>query len=303
MTSSSRVEGTRAERRRGQGLVLGAAILWGTTGTAQALAPQGAQPAVVGAVRLAIGGAALLALARARGGFYSGTRWPLVATTLASGSMAAYQLFFFAGVALTGVAVGTVVTIGSSPVLAGTLALLARGERPSTRWAPATLLAVVGCSLLLTSGGSTAIDVGGILLALSAGLSYAVYAVSSKALLERKRPDAAMAAVFCLGALLLSPLLVTGDLNWLVQPQGMAAALHLGLIATAAAYVLFARGLSVTPVATAVTLSLAEPLTAAFLGIVLLGERLTLVPMLGIGLLLSGLALLALGPQPGRADG
>jgi DME family drug/metabolite transporter len=47
----------------GQWLVLTAAVLWGTTGTAQAFAPIGVQPVVVGAVRLAIGGLALLLFA------------------------------------------------------------------------------------------------------------------------------------------------------------------------------------------------------------------------------------------------
>jgi DME family drug/metabolite transporter len=75
-------------------------------------------------------------------------------------------------------------------------------------------------------------------------------------------------------------------------------ALHLGLLATAAAYALFSRGLSQVPVATAVTLSLAEPLTAGLLGVFLLGERLTAWALLGIVLLLSGLILIA--GQPAR---
>ena len=107
-----------------------------------------------------------------------------------------------------------------------------------------------------------------------------------------------MAVVFCLGAVLLSPLLFAADLAWLGQPRGLAVALHLGLIATAAAYALFARGLRAVPVATAVTLSLAEPLTAGALGVVLLGERLTGPAVLGIGLLFGGLALLSLGAAP-----
>lgn len=47
----------------GAAWVLAAAVLWGTTGTAQALAPTGASPLAVAAMRLAIGGAALFALA------------------------------------------------------------------------------------------------------------------------------------------------------------------------------------------------------------------------------------------------
>ncbi|MEZ4645709.1 MAG: hypothetical protein R3E31_23765 [Chloroflexota bacterium] len=47
----------RTEEGEGNGrfLVLFAAMLWGTTGTAQALAPPTASPAAIGAVRLALG--------------------------------------------------------------------------------------------------------------------------------------------------------------------------------------------------------------------------------------------------------
>lgn len=72
----------------------------------------------------------------------------MVPTALAAISMAAYQPLFFAGVARTDVAVGTIVAIGSPPVLAGVLGLVVHGERPGHGWAVATILAVLGCSLL-----------------------------------------------------------------------------------------------------------------------------------------------------------
>lgn len=287
----------RSRRQNGQCFVLAAAVLWGTTGTAQAFAPQGTQPAVVGAVRLAIGGIALLVLAATRGVLQGGKRWPVMATAFAAGSMAAYQLCFFAAVARTGVAVGTMVAIGSAPILAGVLGFLVRGERPSRRWAVATALAVLGCGLLITASGSVSVDALGLVLALGAGVAYATYAVAGKRLLEERPPDAVMAVVFCLGAVFLSPLLFMADLKWLTQARGLAVALHLGLIATATAYTLFARGLSAVPVATAVTLSLAEPLTAGILGLVVLGERLTASALLGVGLLFGGLAWLSLGNE------
>ena len=302
-------KGGETGRASGHWFVLAAAVLWGTTGTAQAFAPPGAQPAVVGALRLAIGGIALLALALARGALRSEKRWPALATACAAGSMAAYQLCFFAAVIKTGVAVGTLVAIGSAPILAGGLGWLVRREHPGRKWLAATVLAVLGCSLLIAAGASPAgrdaslagrdagmrVNVLGVILALGAGVAYATYAVASKGLLEEHPPEAVMAVVFCLGALFLSPMLFAADLNWLAQPRGLGVVLHLGLVATAAAYTLFARGLMAVPVATAVTLSLAEPLTAGTPGVVVLGEQLTLVTALGMGLVFSGLALLSLG--------
>jgi DME family drug/metabolite transporter len=62
--------------------------------------------------------------------------------------------------------------------------------------------------------------------------------------------------------------------------------------ATAIPYLLFAWGLRTTRVSTATTLSLAEPMTAASLGIIVLGEQVNLQAGSGIFLIFFGLAVL-----------
>ena len=94
-------------------------MLWGTTGTAQAFAPPGATTLAIGAVRLAIGGVALLILAAIRGARFNFKSIPLGQTVLAAACIASYQLSFFGAVASTGVVIGTIVAIGSAPVLGG----------------------------------------------------------------------------------------------------------------------------------------------------------------------------------------
>lgn len=274
-------------------LVLAAGILWGTTGTTQALSPVGATPISIGSLRLIVGGGVLMIIALAKGGFGAG-KWPIPLTLLAAGCVAAYQVCFFGAVARTGVAVGTLVGIGSSPIIAGVLGYIFRGERPGRSWAVATVLALAGCSLLVCGGGGgISVDPIGVFLALGAGASYASYTMAIKGLLPGRTPDAVMAVVFCVGALFLSPLFLSADLHWIATPKGITVALYLGVIVTALSYWLFARALRIVPVATAVTLSLAEPLTAALLGIVFLGERLSPTALSGIPLLFAGLAVLA----------
>ena len=303
----------RRGRPRGPGghggrlLILAAAVLWGTTGTALAFAPPVAEPAAVGAARIAVGGLALLALAALRGELRAGgVRWPRLATTTATLGVAAYQPFFFAGVAKTGVALGTILAIGSAPVWTGVIGLLFLGEKPTVRWGIATALAVSGCALLLGAGGGVSVDAAGVLLALSAGACYAAYATASKRLLTEGLPHVAvMAVVFSAGAVLLCPLLAASDLGWLAEPRGAVVALWLGLVATALAYATFARGLAVVPVTSAATLSLAEPLTAGLLGVLVLGEELAVAALLGAGLMLSGLGIASVGreaPPNGRRE-
>lgn len=288
----------------GQWLVLAAAVLWGTTGTAQFFAPGGASPASVGAVRLVGGSLCLIALAAYRGELKRALHMPRRPILVAAVAIAAYQICFFAGVARTGVAVGTIVGIGTAPVWSGALDWLVVGARPGRRWLAATALAIIGSTLLIAGGSSISVDPLGILLALGAGLAYAIYTLASKQLLYDYGPDGVMAVVFGLGAILLLPILFFADLSWLAEPRGLLVALHLGLITVGLAYALWGRGLVRVSASTAVTLSLAEPLTAATLGVLVVGERLAPVALLGVALLVAGLALLTVGRSAaGRAKG
>jgi DME family drug/metabolite transporter len=280
-------------KNKGYWLVLMAACLWGTNGTAQALAPPGAQPIIIGTLRIILGGAALLAFAAWRKTLRDGRHWAILPTLIAAVSIAAYQIFFFAGVARTGVAVGTIVGIGSTPILAGPIGYLVRRERPSRYWAIATCLGIIGCALLIVAGEQIHINLLGIFLAICAGGSYAVFTTLSKGLIEEHAPEAVMAVTFSIGAVLVAPLLLTADLSWLAEASGMLIILHLGVITAAVGYTLYARGLRLIPVSTTATLTLAEPLTAGLLGVFFLHEPLTGSAFLGILLIFSSLVVLS----------
>jgi DME family drug/metabolite transporter len=216
--------------------------------------------------------------------------------------MAAYQPLFFGAVATTGVAVGTIVAIGSAPVISGALAWLVSGERPNFRWAGATALAVLGTALLVVDKVGDGATPGGIALALGAGAAFAVYVVASKRLLAIHEPNAVIAVVFGLSALFLLPVLLFADLDWVLTVAGAMVVLYLGIVATAVAYILFIRGLNLLPVGSTVTLSLAEPLTAAALGVLLIGEHLSPDALIGALLLVVGLAIVGLQPARAGAD-
>ncbi len=280
--------------KRGYLFVIAAATLWGTTGTTQALAPAGGSPLVIGTLRLVAGGAALAIIAAARGQLPPLKTWPIKACLLASVFIAAYQLFFFAGVSRTGVAVGTIVGIGSSPILAGMLAFFVTHERPNKGWYVATFLAIAGCSLLASAGKDIRVDPLGLFLAIMAGASYAAFTIASKKILAWQAPETAMAVIFSMGAVILSPLMLLTDIRWLARPGTWLVILHLGLITVALAYRLFAAGLKQVTASTAVTLTLAEPMTAGLLGVLVLKEPMTPLARAGILLIFSGLLFLSL---------
>ena len=278
--------------------VLLAAMLFGTTGTAQALGPGSSTPLTVGASRILIGGGALAMLAFASGGLRG--RWPLRLVLLSGAGVAVYQLAFFQAVADTGVAVGAIVAIGSGPVVAGALERVVDGRWPGRRWLAATVLATAGVAVLtLASASEASLSATGIALALVSGVGYATYTIVAKRLMRLGHgPIPVMGSSFGVGAVLLLPVLALGDTAWLHTRDGVALALYLGIVPTAVAYMLFARGLRHLDASEVTTIVLAEPLTATLLGGIVLDERIGFVGAVGAALVLAGLAVLA---APGRS--
>ena len=295
---SPRLSGRLSGRSRGGASdILLAASLWGTTGTVRTFAPATAGPITVGAARIILGGLLLFVIARRGDGLrrlLTGGRRTWVVLALGALCVAVYQIAFFTAVARTGVATGTVVTIGSAPAFTGLLSLLARQGGLSRRWMLSTAGAVTGCALLVSGGRAAGVEPVGIALALLSGLGYAVYATLAARLITRGEDDrAVVGALFGGAAVLLLPVLLSREPGTLLTGSGLLVTLYLGAVTTGLGYVLYARGLRTTPVATATTLGLAEPAVAALLGLAVLSEHLGGVALIGLAVLGGSIVLLA----------
>ncbi|MBA3265829.1 MAG: EamA family transporter [Nocardioidaceae bacterium] len=281
MTSRPRAAGT------GWLLVVFGAALFGTVGTARLLGP--AAPAVsVSAVRLALAAAVLVVLAgfHGVGPLVSASRLPAV--WVAGIAQAIFNVTFFAAVTRSGVALGTLVAIGCTPVLTGLMT-----RRVSREWVMATGVALAGLAALLGGDLRGGASLGGVLFALGASASYATFITSSSALASSDvAMDARLAVIFGIAALSMSPALAVSDLTWVTSVDGAGMALYLALAATVVAYNLFNRGLRTVEPGTAATLALVEPLVAALLGVVVLGEYLSPLSWLGAGVVLVALLLM-----------
>jgi DME family drug/metabolite transporter len=284
-------------------LVCLAAVSWGTTGSVMALlAREGTpSPLVVGWARMA--GAApclLLALALVRPAAAVRGDWrprDRAKAALLGAAMAAYQVCYFWAVPRTGVALTALLAICSAPLMIAAGAALTLKERPSTAALAALPLAVAGAAVVLAgpraTGDAPPGFAAGAFAALGAGLSYAVYAVTAKGLLRLVAPLPLAALTFTLAAVLLTPVLVLERGAAAQLSAGWPLLLYLGVVPTAAAYVVFGAGLRRVTATTAGIATLLEPLTAAALGVLLFGERLGTVGWAGAALLLGALGLLA----------
>lgn len=276
-------------------LILLAGVLFGTAGTAGALGPAGTTPMGVGILRIQVGAVALLAttllLRQSVWRILRLWRHPSVLAT--AFCAATYQPLFFAGVGKVGVALGTLVAVGSEPLFAGLLGWLVLRHRPTAGWALATLVCVIGLVLRSLPGlsGELGPDAWlGLLMALGAGLCSAGYNVAAKHELDRGTPAFSIStASFALGGLALLPLLAREPLGWVAQPSGLALALFLGIATMAVANVLLTNGLHGLKAGPAATLMLTDPLVATVLGVVVLSEGLDLAAGVGLVLVFGGL--------------
>ncbi len=280
--------------------VIGAGMCWGTTGTIQAFAPKGASSLSIGAARVAFAGIILLTymLIKKKGALFCGG-WSVKGVLLAATGLAVYQLTFFSAVRLTGVAVGTMVAIGSAPPLAGVFGRLLFKEQLLWRWYAATVMAVTGCVLLVLGGNTGALSVStlGVFLAFSAAVAYALEGVGLR--LIKRDPYDVIAVVSAVSGLMALPWLFAGDVGWMLEPRGALCMALLTFLSTIIPHTLFTIGIQNIQLGTAYTLSLSEPLTAWFLSTLLLGERLSWVGLLGVCILFGGILLLACNKKTG----
>ena len=207
--------------------------------------------------------------------------------------VAAYQPTFFTGTDRAGVALATIVALGSGPAFAGLLDVALFRRRPTWRWLEGTAIALAGSALLVAAqGGDAVVDALGVVAALGAGASYAVYATATKVLITRGVDSTvALAAQFVLGAVLLAPLGLSQPLGWALTGDGLLMLAQLGIVTVGVAYYLYGYGLRTLATSSAVMLNLAEPVMAAICGVVVLDEHLPALGWLGAAVVVAGLAV------------
>ncbi|HEY9700320.1 MAG TPA: DMT family transporter [Trichocoleus sp.] len=277
-----------------------AAISWGTTGATLVLLSQVTQisPLLVGFWRLAIAVPFLLILAHQTGKL---RWWRSTSELLTYGSlgvtMALYQICYFCAVSFAGVAITALVAICSSPLFIAILAARQLGEHLTLRIYIALAFGLVGTGLLVANPQSLATHEAGfgigVLLALGAGLSYAIGSIVAKAGLSELEPLQVAALSFTTAAILLSPALLLMPSIAMFAPS-FPFLLYLGLVPTGIAYALYMIGLRRTPATIAGIAVLLEPLTATLLGVLMFHEPLGLIGGLGALLLLGAIGLLTM---------
>lgn len=283
-----------------------AAIFWGTIGFSQSFANPEIEVTWVASARFAVASLVFFFLwwvskhNKRQEKSLLIKHWPMM--LLAALSIVINNFCFFYGVRATGVAIGSVATIGSAPVWAGLLNLVFKGNIPSLKWWMGVLVATSGVLWVALEQASTwYLDLTGLMSCLLAGLGYALFTQVTGTLVNKISVPTTTVVVFSMAFVLATifsfmispvPAVVTCT-DWLVF-------IYLGFFATGVAFFLYSKALTQIEASTGVALTLLDPFTSFLLAVFALHEPLNLTAFFGLGLILLGLGFVmnsALSPK------
>ena len=280
-------------------LVVVAALLWGTTGTAAFFLGTDVSPLAIGAATMGFGGVVLALLGGSASALVltdsKGRLWVVLGVV----GVMVYPLTFYWGMSLAGIALGNLVALGLGPLAVAALEWVVDKSAPSVRWRIAVGVAVVGVVVMSVGnvelGGDRVSNVSaGVALAVAAGLSYGLYTYAFGRLIDLGHtPRAVVGAVFgSASPVLLIVLMVTGAGLFATSLQ-ISLVVYLVLGPMVVAYLAFSQALLTLRSSSVATLALLEPVAAGALGLLIVGERLGPLAVVGGALVLVSLVLVS----------
>jgi drug/metabolite transporter, DME family len=221
-------------------------------------------------------------------------------------AVAVFPMALYTSMRLAGVAVGTVVSIGSAPLASALTERMIDHHRLTARWMSGAALGLAGIVALCLAqatephpGHASAWPtILGVALGLAAGTTYAIYAWAAHHLIGRGvAARAAMGSVFGLGGLLLLPVLLATGAPLAASWANAAVGGYMAVVPMFTGYLLFGWALARVSASTATTLSLLEPAVATILAVTVVGERLPAAGWAGLALI-AGCLIVLTAPWP-----
>lgn len=280
----------------GIGLVMLAAICWGISGgIADVLMNKGWDPVVISFYRGAIGLACFFIwfVFHLKQNWVTSPRFYIWAI-LAGFGVAGNFTFYFLSIQASSVAVASTLMY-TAPVFVLLISFLLRIER-STWFKWGCISGVLMGIILLTGAYNTdsiSVSFLGVATGLAAGLSYALFIFGFKNASSIGRTQTTLTVSFLSFCLILflftdkkeaASVVTSNDIGWFVL---------LGLVGAGLSFILYLIGIRLTAASTASLVAMVEPVTASLFGVLLLGDHLTMIQILGMALILVTITVLS----------
>ncbi|HSG84744.1 MAG TPA: DMT family transporter [Candidatus Limnocylindrales bacterium] len=198
--------------------------------------------------------------------------------------------------AIEAVGAGLATVLANTQVLVvGFVAWVLFGERPSRSVLlaiPVILIGVVLISGVIGAGAFGADPALGVVLGLLTALCYSGYLlVIRRGSRDLRRPAGPVAIATASTAAVATVIgLVMGDLDLTPPPESLAWLAMLGVTSQSAGYLLISLSLPRLPAIVTSIILLSQPVTTVILAVILLGERPSIWQLLGVALVIGGIA-------------
>ena len=272
------------------------ALIWGSAFLWIKLAIRGFSPVEVTFARLALGAAVLFPIMLARRDAIprSWRLWAHISVAALFANAVPYLLFAVAEQTVNSSTAGII--NATTPLWTVVLALAVRHQKSVTSWQAAGLIVGFGGALLIFSPwqSGSGVTSAGALECLAASVSYAISYIYMDRYLARRGVNAiTLSACQLLAAsvLLAIALAVSGAPAPHFTAVSVAGVAVLGIVGTGIAYVLNYQIISSEGATIASTVTYLLPVVAIVLGVLVLGENITITVLAGIALVLAGVAL------------
>ncbi|TGN39468.1 DMT family transporter [Marinobacter confluentis] len=266
-----------------------AAVFWGLAGgIGGILMEHGWDASIVAFYRGAVGLAFVLLwllIRPSRSGLSDSRVW--FWSCLAGLGVAGNFGFYFLSISQSSIAVAATLMY-CAPVFVYLVSFALGFERPTTFKLIAIALVMLGIGLLtqiydLNGSGITWL---GIVAGLLSGLSYAVFIFGFKYAAPRGSPQSVLSIAMTVLAAVLILFANVSEVFQVPSSSEWSMFVGLGLIGAGLPFVLYIRGLKNTAPAIASVVAMVEPVTASLFGVIIMGEELADLQILGIGLIL-----------------
>jgi len=266
-------------------------LLWGTPYLLIKVAVAEIEPTFLVFARLVISAVVLLPLAAARGSLRAaGKAWPTLLTIAVAGIVVPFLLIAYGEQHITSSLAALL--IAADPLFIVVLALWLDPSERATGWRLLGLgLGFVGVAALLglNLGGDAQAALGGAML-LGAALCYALSALLIKRA-SGVRPLGSTSVSLAMASVLLVPFAALNVPHAMPSLPVLASLLALSLVCTALAYVIYFSLIAAAGATRAALITYVNPAVAVVLGVLILGEPVTVGTIGGFVLIIAGCVL------------
>ncbi|WP_280771683.1 DMT family transporter [Salipaludibacillus daqingensis] len=276
-------------RFSGVGFVMLAAICWGISGgIADILMTKGWDPIVMSLYRGAIGFICFFTwfLLRIRQNWIFSTRlyiWSLLAGVGVAGNFT----FYFVSIQASSICVAATLMY-TAPLFVLFISFLLKIERLTWfKWG--CIFGVLMGIILLTGAYNTesiSVSFLGAAAGLASGLCYALFIFGFKNASSIGQPQTTLTISFLFFCLMLFFLADNEEVASVVTSSDIGWFLLLGIVGAGISFILYVIGIRRTTPTTASMVAMVEPVTASLFGVLLIGDHLSLIQLLGMVIIL-----------------